>query len=416
MRVEIQPRTAVVLLFIVLAVTVSGSLVGTELSADEQVAEFEMTTLEDGTQLYPYTSKGQTTGERTLALNMIVYADADATEYVLREQSAGEWEELDENEFDIARDETIFENESSIAWGAADGSVRYAYIEPPGERGRWVDESYQLKDGTYLGERHHIRAYTDPTDGNWTAMQAHWEHWDWFDLRHSVHSVEESQSYVESEFFDRWYVADLSREWVGNDLSSDGDGWVSVIELRDELLAALLGATIIGSLRTRAQRGERMFTRLQNDAGIQMTVQSLLVVASIVALVLFVRLGAVRTELLFPEMNPKLLVVVFYPLLVCGLPVVAYLTARQLEPVPAFTAATIGFVLAMFFDFSQLGVSSLTLQTFIHRGALAVALGFIAAGASQTARSPVFVLGHVRTGVLLWVVAVGLPLLRHLGV
>nr|WP_241175246.1 hypothetical protein [Natronolimnobius sp. AArcel1] len=401
-------------MFAVLAVTVSGSLVGTELSADGQAAEFETTTLEDGTELYPYTSAGQTTAERTLALNMIVYGDADATAYVLREQSAGEWEELDDDEFDIAHDEASLENESSIAWGAADGSVRYTYVEPPGEPGRWVDESYQLKDGAYLGERHHIRAYADPIGGDWTAMQAHWEHWDWFELRHSVHSIEDSQSYVESEFFDQWYVDDLSREWIGNDLSSDGDGWVSVIELRDELLTALLAVAIIGSLRTRVKHGERTLTRLQNDAGVQMTLQSLVVVASIVALVMAVRVGAVRTELLFPEADPKLIVAVFYPLLICGLPIVAYLTARHLEPVPAFTAAALGFVIAMFLDLSQLGVSSLTLQTFIHRGSLAVALGFIAAGASQTARSPVFVLGHVRTGVLLWIVAVGLPVMRHL--
>ncbi len=245
-------------------------------------------------------------------------------------------------------------------------------------------------------------------------MQAHWEHWDWFELRHSVHSIEDSQSYVESEFFDQWYVEDLSREWVGNDLSSDGDGWVSVVELRDELLLGLLGIALVASLRTQTRRGQRTLTRLQNDSGIQMTVQALLVVTAIVALVMAVRVGAVRAEQLFPTANPKLIVAVFYPVLVCGLPVIAYLMARHLEPVPAFSAAAIGFVVAMFLDLSQLGVSSLALQTFIHRGSLAVALGFIAAGASQTARSPVFVLGHVRTGVLLWVVAVGLPLLQFL--
>ncbi|MFC7114337.1 hypothetical protein ACFQH2_04285 [Natronoarchaeum sp. GCM10025703] len=57
-------------------------------------------------------------------------------------------------------------------------------------------------------------------------------------------------------------------------------------------------------------------------------------------------------------------------------------------------------------------MTRLPLDTFVHRGALAVAIGLIAAGASQTAREPGVEHGYVRTGVLLWVVAVTIPLLQ----
>ncbi|MCU4926530.1 hypothetical protein OB905_11130 [Halobacteria archaeon AArc-dxtr1] len=412
MRVEIRPRTAVALLFAVLLVTVTGSMVGAEISDGTDSEEFQTETLADGSELYLYTSSGESTAQRTLALNLLVYGDAETTEDLLRQQSTGEWEELDEDEADVGHDEDSILNDSSTAWGSADGSVRYTYIDPPGEDGRWVDESYQLKDGAYLGERHHIRAYTDPADDNWTAMQAHWEHWDWFELRHSVHSIEESQSYVEAEFFDRWYVDSLSREWMGNDRSSDSDGWMTVVEI-DERATVLLSLVLVGSFGVRALTRRTEVTNWWEDDGVQATVRALLVIAAIVAVYTVVRVGGVQAELLFSETNPKLIVAAFYPLLICGLPIVTYLSARHLDVLPAFTAAAIGFVVATFLDLGGLGVTSLALQTIIHRISLAVALGFIAAGASQTARSPVASFGHVRTGVLLWLVAVGVPLLRH---
>ncbi len=416
MRIEIRPRTAVALLFVVLLLTLAGSIAGSELDGESQSQTIQTETLEDGTELWPYTSRAETTEQRTLALNLIVYGDAEATERFLREQTVGEWEELEDDETDIAPDEESVgaNNESTIAWGSADGAIRYVYVDPPGAEGRWVDESYQLKDGTYLGDRHHIRAYTDPVDGEWTAVQAHREHWDWFHLRHSVHSIEESQSYVESEFFDSWYVDELNRQHVGNDRGSDADGWVTVVHLRDGLVPALLGALLVGSFGVPSWNRQRHLRDWWNDDSVQMTVRALLVATSIIALFTFVRVGAIEAELYFADVAPKTVAAVFYPLLVCGLPIVTYLSSRQLGGAPAFTAAALGFIVAMFLDYSHVGVTSLPLHTFIHRVALAAALGFIAAGASQTARSTVTEPGHVRTGVLLWVIAVGVPLLQFL--
>jgi len=121
--------------------------------------------------------------------------------------------------------------------GSADGSTRYAYVamghDPTG--GTWLDESYQLHDGEYLGSRHHIRAYASPdSDDQWTAMQTHREHWDWFRLSHTVTSAEDSQRYVEREFMDRRYVSSVSRDHLGNDRGFDSDGWVTIIDLNGD--------------------------------------------------------------------------------------------------------------------------------------------------------------------------------------
>ena len=75
--------------------------------------------------------------------------------------------------------------------------------EPPGGRptarsgsptsrrgdGEWLQQRYQLHGGTYLGTRHHIRAFAPSERPQWTALQAHSEHWDWFRLRHIVTDV-----------------------------------------------------------------------------------------------------------------------------------------------------------------------------------------------------------------------------------
>lgn len=138
------------------------------------------------------------------------------------------------------------------------------------------------------------------------------------------------------------------------------------------------------------------------------------VVTALVGLYVLVRFGAIWTERLFPDVNPKLIVSIFYPILIIGMPVLAYLLSRQLGSTHAFIAASAGFIIAIFVDFTYLAVLRLPLDMFIHRIAMSVAIGFIAAGASQTARKPDVELGHVRTGVLLWLVAISIPLLQFL--
>ncbi|WP_247729738.1 hypothetical protein [Halovivax limisalsi] len=417
MRLEIRPRVALLLLLGVLVLTVSGSIAGSNLDAESGRTEIETESLEDGSEVWPYTSRTTSTDGRTLAINIVVYGDADATERFLREQTLGDWEEVDEDETHVGTEaeSVAASNESTIAWGSAAGAVRYAYLDPADGGARWVTESYQLKDGTYLGDRQHIRAYTDPVGGDWTVMQAHREHWDWFQLRHSVHTVKESQAYVESEFIDSWYVESLSREYVGNDRGADSDGWTTFISLRDGVIPALLGLVLIGSIEVGSWRNRTEDLRAWwNDEAVQTAVNAMLLATVIVSFFAFVRIGAVEAELAFPETSPKVIVAVFYPLLVLGLPIATYLGARHLERIPAFTAAALGFVVAMFLDYTTVGVVTLSLATVVHHISLATALGFVAAGASETARSPENDPGHVRTGVLLWLVTVGIPLLQFL--
>lgn len=417
MRIELRPITAIGILFAVLVLISGSSIVASEFIADvDSDREVETVELADGTEIWPYTSRGPTYDERTLSLNLIIYGDPMATEFMLRHSTVGEWVEIDEERQDIAPAEEfdIDTNRTSVAWGGADGAVRYTNVQSSNTNGNaiWMTESYQLADGEYLGARHHIRAYVDPINENWTAFQAHDEHWDWFHLRHTVHSIESSQSYVEAEFIDHWMVDDLRRERFGNDASSDADGWVTVIDLDRETTSILMGALFLASIEFgRVTNNIRTF-REQDE--FRMAVYGLGVILSIIALYMGIRFGAIWIERFDPTLNPKLIVATFYPLLVIGLPVVTYLSARPLDRIPAFTAGTLGFVLAMFMDYTYLGVAALPIDTFVHRAALAVALGFIAAGASRTARHPEATFGLVRTGVLIWVLAVIIPILQFL--
>lgn len=416
-RIEVQLRSAVAVLFVVLLVT-SGSAMVISPDSDTATAadSVDKVELDNGSELWPYTSRSTDFDERTLAINLVVYGDTEATETLLREDAIGEWEDIDEDEQDIAPAEDFdgTANETTIGWGTADGAIRYTYVVPPDEYGRWVTESYQLGDGDYLGSRHHVRAYNDPAGGNWTAMQAHLDYWDWFHLRHNVPTTEDSQLYVESEFKDQWFVEGLHRVPFDNDRGADSDGWVTVIELyNNNLLIFLLGLLGSFSIAHWSRRLDSL-QELRYDESVQTAGRILAVVAAIVGLYVLVRFGAIWTERLFPGANPKLIVSVFYPILIIGMPVVAYLLSRQLGSSHAFIAASAGFIIAIFVDFTYLAVLRLPLDMFIHRIALSVAIGFIAAGASQTAREPGVELGHVRTGALLWLVAISMPLLQFL--
>lgn len=412
MPIDVRPSTAVAVLFVVIATIAGASIVTAELSESESTHEPETVPLADGSELWPYTSPGPTYHERTLSINVVVYGDTDVTERALRESSLADWQDVEEDEQDVAPVEEfeIDGNQTTtVAWGGADGATRYVHIDPVDGTPVWLIESYQLADGDYLGDRRHVRAYNDPSNDDWTAMQAHDEHWDWFHLRHTVHSIEDSQLAVEEEFADRWYVESISRDRFGNDGSSDADGWVTIVHLDDRATYLLFAGLLLGS--TRVVRTIERGHELWSSDEVRTTVRSLMAVGVLVVLYLSVRFGAIGVERLLP---PKLIVAVFYPALVIGFPIAAYLTTRQLDRAQAFTAAALGFTIATFLDYTFMGVTTLPLDTFVHRGALAIAIGLIAAGASQTARKPSVELGYVRTGALLWVVAVTLPLLQFI--
>ena len=418
MQVEFPLRVGVAVLAVAAIVVTGGSMVFATDGGDRSYNSMDeaIVTLEDGSELWPYTSRSPSADDRTLALNLIIYGDADMTRHILQERQFRDWQEVNESREDLAPAEEfdVGLNQTTLGWGHAHGANRWIWVNSSQGEHVWLGEAYQLERGDYLGHRHHIRVYEDPEHGQWSALQAHAEHWDWFHLRHTVHSIEESQLAVDEELYDRWYVDELYRERFGNDASSDSDGWVTIVHLDDEWLPELVGMLVIG-LGAMASVGARERIREMLATPVVGTgVRALSLIAGIVLAYHLVRFGAVGLERSLIALNPKLIVAIFYPLLVVGLPVLTYLLARKIDATTAFWAATIGFVVATFVDYTYLGVMRIPLETFVHRAALAIAIGLIAAGASMTAREPEVVTGYVRTGVILWFVAVCLPLLQFL--
>lgn len=229
--------------------------------------------------LWPYTSKRRAVEGRTLAINVIVHGDADRLRYYLSERTDATWNETErEGQADPAEHDEFSAREVNgtvLDWTAARGAKRYLYVhdrnftvaganasvrrphwavpfavdQPRDGGGRWVDETYQLHDGTYFGTRYHLRVYESPYErDDWVAIQAHSDHWDWFRLRHTVDGTERAQTRLESEFMGRPFVDDVWRMYLHNDDRSSSDGWASVIVLEDRGGVA----TIEGTGRTRA--------------------------------------------------------------------------------------------------------------------------------------------------------------------
>ncbi|WP_230198652.1 hypothetical protein [Halopiger djelfimassiliensis] len=372
---------------------------------------------DDDSSLWPYTSRATAFEERTLPINVFVGGDPSETRRYLEQRSRGEWDAPTSEEADVS-DETPGFVGTETAWSRADGSTRYVYIdhssddEPTdSDGGRWLAESYQLHDGEYLGSRHHIRAYAPEDDDEWTAIQAHSEHWDWFRLSHTVDSVETSQRYVEREFMGHGGVGNVTRVHLGNDRGSDANGWVTIVDFDGEppFHLVLLGL-LPGAVLTR-RRSIRDLVRTLCAA---QAPQKVVLPASLIGLYLFVRFGAIAVETRLGGVDPRLIAVAFYPLLAVGLPVCAYSFARVLDRQTAFAVSAVGFAIAILLDYTLLGVTRLPVNAFVHRFSTAIALGFIAAGASHTARVDPVDHDFVRLGVLLWLVTLLVPLLRFL--
>lgn len=418
MQIQLPLRVGILALAIVVLLVLGGSLVFADGQADPVYTSMDeaLVTLDDDTQLWPYTSRSPSANDRTLGLNLVIYGDIEHTRYILQQQQFRDWQEVDEDREDIAaaEDFDVDFNQTGLSWGQAAGADRWVWVNPADGEPVWLGEAYQLEQGDYLGHRHHIRAYEDPVEGEWTALQAHVEHWDWFHLRHTVHSIEESQLAVEAEFHNRWFVSELTRVHFGNDASSDGDGWVTIIELDEEVLPLLFGALTLTIASFAIAVPRERLSRVATHPHVFIAGRILGVMSAIIVFYFFVRFGAVGLERVFAGANPKLIVAAFYPLLVVGMPTVVYLLARQLDATTAFWAATLAFVVATFIDYTYLGVFRIPLETFVHRAALAIAIGLIAAGASHTSRTPGSITGYVRTGVLLWAVAVAIPLFQFI--
>lgn len=281
---------------------------------------------------------------------------------------------------------------TGLEWTDAHGADRYTYVDTtPGDGGgQWIEESYQLRSGPYLGSRLHIRAYAAPND-DWTALQVHEDYWDWFRLRHTVSDTHGAARTVESNFIGRPYVGDVSRTYYGID-GGRSDGWLSEIELspvplvlsRFTGVAAAGTLALFGVVSTETQTAAESALRwLRQDAYRQRG--GILLAGVLGGLVLGVRVGGIAIETTFPGIHPKLIVAVLYPVLAFGLPTVAAADwfTRNTDPRAAFGLVFVGVGAAFVLDFGVIGISAVPIGLVLHRCGLLVALGLVAAGTAH---------------------------------
>ncbi len=333
--------------------------------------------VEGGTQLWPYTARAHDYESRTLGINMVFYGDPAEVHTALTERSALNWtdEQVHEGDADgdtVSHERIEFDSDADdlgdmISWGEAEGSTRYVYFETD-DGGEWVDESYQLHAGTYLGERRHIRAYDDP-NGEWTAIQVHEEHWDWFRLRHTVTGISDSQREIELDFMDDPAVENVVRMPFENE-TADSDGWVTGIYFAGAAVPFLLFG-----LTGRPKRFSRDVAQF-----IDRRRREIILGVSLFVLYTAVRWLGIAGEIVFSDVSPKVVAAPLYVGLVVGIPAIAYLFGRGSDRTWAFTFAALGLGSAIVVDFAAMGVSVLPLRVILHRGAVVLAVGLIAVG------------------------------------
>ncbi|WP_436911726.1 hypothetical protein [Halosimplex marinum] len=447
---------------------------------------------------WPYTSTRRSAGGRTLAINLVVYADAETVRYFLTERGDATWNETAAEWQDVgpttAGEAAATANGTVVEWAAAQGATRYLYVHNyaltgPGPNetrrpyraapytghgdrnpgGRWIDETYQLHDGTYFGARDHLRLYESPFESDeWVAVQAHSDHWDWFRLRHTVHATDATRDRLEREFMGEPSVETVWRMYLGNRRAMGSDGWATVVDFVGLLgvgnaasgLAAvgLVAGRDAAALARRRRRGGdgsgdgfavavgRWPDRLPSGGraslstgpvgtakralvsgllargwldreGALLAVRALsyaLLFAALFGCYLFVRFGGIALETRFADISPKVIAATLYPVLALGLPALAHVFGRDLDPVRSFSVAALAVGAAVVVDYRTLGVTVLSLDVVLHRVGVVVAVGLLAAGAVSRRSSTETVNPVVAAGVLLWVTLLVAPLVGWL--
>lgn len=305
-------------------------------------------------------------------------------------------------------------NGTEFGWRRTHGGTRYTFVRVDG-RGRWLDETYQLHNGDYFGSRTHLRLYEGGPEGEkWTAIQAHHEHWDWFGLRHSVGSLSTPQHRLERSFYGKWYVVDITRKRYANGGASDYDGWVSVVNFRNNVIVPprlflfpfIFGLAVSG--RAALASVEQDLQRLWEGEHITRFHATLFL--AVAALPLVVRMGAIATEQTFPDASPFLVGAPFYALLVLGLPIAAGVLSRPLDPVDAFVLTVVAVGTGILADYAYIGVTLLEFGVVLHRITVLVTLGVIAAAAAAEA-SDDWRRSLLAIGLFAWVAVVVGPVL-----
>jgi hypothetical protein len=345
-------------------------------------------------RLWPHTSRSRSVEGRTLAINLVVHADADATRAAIEGDAAGDWEETSPDEAAATVDDGDQVREFVARdWRDARSSLRYSYVEGP-TGGRWLDETFELHDGRYLGVRDHLRAYEAP-DGEYTAIQAHEEYYDWFRLRHTVPDIDAPATRLEAEFIESGRATEVRREYRGID-GGRSDGWLSVVELA---AAAALAGTLLGR-RTR-EAALDLARRLRTDARRHAAAATLGVALG--AVLLGVRVAGVTLEAALPGVSPKAIASPLYLVLAAGLPALVVWRAPRADPAAAAVAVVVGLGAGFLADFAALGVA-VPPDLILHRAALLAALGVVAIGRAVADR-PV-----TAVGLAAWAVGLALPL------
>lgn len=416
--------------------------------------------VENGSKLWPYTSRGKTTNQRTLATNVIIIGDDTRIRQLLTRQSKLKWElARDENETAAnatAANETTNEtdfveaptpvaaNETNITvsndtdtqpvtvqrrglgWSDTHGATRYTYIDARNVGGKagWVREAYQIHAGEYFGSRSHIRAYTTPAT-NWTAIQIHREYFDWFRLRHTVTGIQPSRNSLESNFLEKPFVQEVRREYHGVNRGWN-DGWLSEIQLVPGVALFLLVSLFTRETHRSLQQEGKRFAGWMRD-----NVRGFILGGGLIGLVLGVRSAGILFENTLPGVDPKAAFALLYPVLALGLPILAFVFAqplgatsrferlqhvakrlgRPLDPFHAFGFAFLGLTLAFVLDFGGIGISRIPVQLVLHRVGLACGLGLIAAGSAHIDERGA---GLLVLGIVGWLVGLAMPLAGYI--
>lgn len=336
---------------------------------------------------YPYLSAERSFQNRS-PVNIVVKGNLSEVVTALQERSEQRWNDTTSP---VGEDANVTGEEArginvtgtDIRWGQTSGTDRYAYVHDGGE-GRWIDEDAQLHDGDYFGYRYHIRLYESPSeDEPWVIMQVHSEHLDWFTLRHSVDGVQEAQHRLESDLMDEPYVERVWREHLDNDGSSDSDGWATVIELAIALPVGLAMVQTRQGQQASPWHAARGFAKRARE---RLTMHHAVLAASIVTIVLGVRWAGIMLERHVEALSAYAIGGILYPVLAFGLPLAAYLAAHAMERrMDAGLTAAGALGAAFILDYVYLGVDVLAIDILVHRVALVVALGLIAAGSARRA-------------------------------
>ena len=377
-RVRMGVVVAVTALLVITALAHVAPLSRSQTDGQRTATDVKLVRVDDGSQrLWPYTSRRHDFNALTLPINVVVDEDADTVYRLLTAGYGGttaEWETTN------PKNETIVLNGTETSWRRSHGATRYTYVETR-RGGQWLDESYQVHEGSYFGTRVHLRLYDGGTKQNqWTAIQAHAEHWDWFRLRHTVSGLAEARQFVERDFYGTYYLHEIERVRYANGGILDADGWISSIRVADW---TTIGPQTLGPVVVALGFAFAGVPAALRETWEQSRVDSqhLLLFGLTAALPVAVRIAGILLERHTLLANtPKVITALLFPVLAVGLPAVAYRFGRELRTVDGFALTVLGFGVGVLADYAFLDIAVVPIPVVLHRAVLAVALGLLAAG------------------------------------